>query len=143
MKKLTPKAIERCRQQFLEEMDLIKKCGYCRYFLIVQDLLEWCAKNNILIGPGRGCFLPNNKVVLSNGKSKKIKDIDINDEIISHKKTKEKVTNKFKYEIEEEIIELDIEGTIISCTGDHKILTTGGWKRANKIIVGDKIVKVY
>lgn len=37
-----------------EEFNLIKSKKFTRYFLIVWELVNWCKKNNILIGPGRG-----------------------------------------------------------------------------------------
>lgn len=37
-----------------EEFDLIVKKNFTRYFLIVWELCNWCRKEEILIGPGRG-----------------------------------------------------------------------------------------
>lgn len=37
-----------------EEFDLIEDKGFCRYFLIVYDVLNWCRENDIPVGPGRG-----------------------------------------------------------------------------------------
>ena len=37
-----------------EEYDLIVSKNFTRYFLIVWELINWCRKNNILVGPGRG-----------------------------------------------------------------------------------------
>ena len=36
------------------EKSIIKKLGYCDYFLINWDFINWSRKNNIPIGPGRG-----------------------------------------------------------------------------------------
>jgi len=36
------------------EFDLIKKKNFSKYFLIFYDIIQWCYKNNIAIGPGRG-----------------------------------------------------------------------------------------
>ncbi|MDR2413052.1 MAG: DNA polymerase III subunit alpha [Rickettsiales bacterium] len=36
------------------ELDTIIKMGFPGYFLIVADYIEWCRKNDILVGPGRG-----------------------------------------------------------------------------------------
>ena len=41
-------------ERFLEEFDMIKKKKFVRYFLVVWELIEWCKKNNIMTGPGRG-----------------------------------------------------------------------------------------
>lgn len=36
------------------ELDVISTMGYSDYFLIVQDFVNWCKHNDILVGPGRG-----------------------------------------------------------------------------------------
>ena len=33
---------------------LIKKKKFVKYFLLVYELVRWCKKQNIMIGPGRG-----------------------------------------------------------------------------------------
>ncbi len=37
-----------------EEYNLITKQKFTRYFLLVWELVNWCRKNDILVGPGRG-----------------------------------------------------------------------------------------
>ena len=36
------------------ELDIINKMGFCNYFLVVWDYVNFARNNNILIGPGRG-----------------------------------------------------------------------------------------
>ena len=36
------------------EFDVIHKKKFEKYFLIVWDLVKWCRKNDVMIGPGRG-----------------------------------------------------------------------------------------
>ncbi len=36
------------------ELDTIQKLGFCGYFLIVNDLLEYARANDVAVGPGRG-----------------------------------------------------------------------------------------
>ncbi len=36
------------------ELQLIESKGYCSYFLIVADYIQWAVENNIAVGPGRG-----------------------------------------------------------------------------------------
>lgn len=36
------------------ELDTIKSLGFANYFLMVYELTDWCQKQDILIGPGRG-----------------------------------------------------------------------------------------
>jgi len=40
--------------RLVEELGLIIDLGFSRYFLIVYELMDWCKKNNILTGIGRG-----------------------------------------------------------------------------------------
>lgn len=42
------------RDRLEYEKTIIKKLGYCDYFLINWDFINWSRKNNIPIGPGRG-----------------------------------------------------------------------------------------
>ena len=37
-----------------EELGVISKLGFVRYFLIIHDLIQWCKENDIMVGPGRG-----------------------------------------------------------------------------------------
>lgn len=36
------------------ELDIINKMGFCNYFLVVADYVNYAKKNNILVGAGRG-----------------------------------------------------------------------------------------
>lgn len=54
MKKLDKRQVKVYQERFLEELKLISKKGYTRYFLIVADLIKWAKENDIMIGPGRG-----------------------------------------------------------------------------------------
>jgi DNA polymerase-3 subunit alpha len=36
------------------ELEVIKNKNFAKYFLIVEDLLNWCSKEDIMVGPGRG-----------------------------------------------------------------------------------------
>lgn len=36
------------------ELDVIHELGFCGYFLIVQDFLQYARNNDIMVGPGRG-----------------------------------------------------------------------------------------
>jgi len=47
-------ANEEYRQRFEREFDLIKKKNFSRYFLIVEDVIQWSHKQGIEVGPGRG-----------------------------------------------------------------------------------------
>jgi DNA polymerase-3 subunit alpha len=41
-------------KQMVYELEIICNAGFAGYFLILWDWFEWCRKNDILCGPGRG-----------------------------------------------------------------------------------------
>ena len=45
---------ENYRDRLNEEFLTIKKLGYCDYFLIVQDYVNYAREHDIIVGPGRG-----------------------------------------------------------------------------------------
>ena len=45
-----PEVVERLKY----ELSVIKQLGFCSYFLIVQDFVNWAKQNRIVVGPGRG-----------------------------------------------------------------------------------------
>jgi DNA polymerase-3 subunit alpha len=50
--------VEDQRTVYLErlqyELGVLKKMGFCGYFLLVQDIVQWSKSNGIAVGPGRG-----------------------------------------------------------------------------------------
>lgn len=48
------KTIKIWRDRIDVELDLIHRGNYFDYFLILWDIVNWCNKNNILVGVGRG-----------------------------------------------------------------------------------------
>jgi len=49
-----PELDKKYRERFETEISVIKKMGFIDYFLIVQDFVGWCKKNDIMTGAGRG-----------------------------------------------------------------------------------------
>lgn len=45
---------ETYRERLEEEMDLITRKGFAPYFLLIIDILTFCDKEGIMVGPGRG-----------------------------------------------------------------------------------------
>ncbi|MBQ9011410.1 MAG: DNA polymerase III subunit alpha, partial [Bacilli bacterium] len=41
-------------ERLKKELNIINKMGFCDYFLIVADYIDYARNNNILVGPGRG-----------------------------------------------------------------------------------------
>ena len=42
------------KKRIEEELYVIEKKDFCDYFLILVDYINWCRKNNVIVGPGRG-----------------------------------------------------------------------------------------
>lgn len=134
------------------ECDTIIDFGFMDYMIVLQDILNWAKATfgEYSIGCGRGCFLPNTKIILDDGSKfieKEIKDIEIGDKIAFLKKTTT-VKNKFEYDIDEEIIELTFKDAnnkktkTIRCTKDHLFLTKRGWIEAINLDKIDDVVCV-
>lgn len=54
MKRLDNKVPIKYADRLMMELSVIKKMGFCDYFLVVWDYVKYAKKNNILVGPGRG-----------------------------------------------------------------------------------------
>jgi DNA polymerase-3 subunit alpha len=125
-----------------EELHTIKDRGFSKYFLTMKKIVDK-SKEKQLCGAGRGCFLPNSRVKMHDNTLIAIKDIKIGDFVISHDGTKQRVIDTLTYEVNEEMLEIEMEdGRKIYCTKDHKILTTVGWKEAKDLTENDDIVEV-
>jgi len=92
----------------------------------------------------RGCFLPGSTVILSDGSSKNIEEINVGDSVISHDGTYNLVSNCLTYSVDEELVELEFEdGRTIRCTKDHEIFTNNrGWIAASEITEEDDVASV-
>lgn len=40
--------------RLVEELEIIKEKKFAPYFLVVQNMINWAKKEDILVGPGRG-----------------------------------------------------------------------------------------
>lgn len=127
------------------EVDVIKYGDTVDYFLITRDIINWCHQNGIMTGVSRGCFLPDSKVLLSNGKEKLISAVEVGDSVANFFNKSAFVKNIFEYAVNEEVIELYFENCVIRCTKDHKFLTRNrGWVEAQFLIEGeDDVIELY
>lgn len=132
--------VERC----ISELKTIKQMGFSDYLLVVQDFVLGAKSINAWQGPGRGCFLPGMQVKLDTGVLKNIEDIMIGDRVVSHDGSVNMVYNTLTYDIQEEIVELQLDnGVTIQCTQDHEIYTSNrGWVAAINLNENDNIVEV-
>ena len=104
------------------ELNVIDNMGFNDYFLIYYDIMNFCNQSKIPYGPGRGCFEKNSMVKLFNGDTKLIQNVLFGDIVIGHDEKPHKVINKFEYDCNEKIVNLNVEGNKnLNCTKDHKI----------------------
>ncbi len=125
------------------ELSIIKSKKFSNYFVTMKAILD-IARNDMLIGPGRGCFLPHSRVKMSDGLYAPISTISIGDMVIDAFGQNQKVIDTLTYDVNEELVRLEFEdGKIIECTKDHEILTSNrGWVHAQDINDNDEIVEV-
>lgn len=126
--------------KYLQENSPIK---FAKYFLTYKKIIE-VTSEELFVGNGRGCFLPNTRVKMSDGLHSPIQLIQIGDEVIDAYGNKQKVIDTLEYDCDEEIIELEFENNKkISCTKDHKFLTANrGWVSADDLTENDEIIEV-
>jgi len=83
------------------------------------------------------CLDPDTPVVMADNTQKAIKDVKIGDYVITVdpntcKQSVTKVINQYVRETEKQIISIETEsGRKITCTYDHPVLTSTGWKTAD------------
>jgi len=134
------------RERIKFEMGHIINCGFVRYFLILWDIINYSKQSGIRVGIGRGCFLPENLVDCKD-KSKTIEDVRIGDKVLAYDGKYHEVVNTMSYDIEEEIVEIEMEdGRKISCTSDHKIHVNRNkelvWVRASELTEEDEVYDI-
>jgi hypothetical protein len=156
---LRTKAVEGFKQRRLKgktysdrlhfELDMICELGFADYFLAMDRIItdtkaEW---GEWAVGYGRGCFHPASRVLMGNGLSKFIGDVEIGDVVVSHDGSLQSVLDTFEYSVDEDLIQIDLEdGRSFQCTADHLIFVHDGddivQKPARDLEDGDDIVEV-
>lgn len=95
------------------------------------------------------CFDGNTKILMADGTTKFIKNCKKGDKIISYNEKE----NKFEIDVveklhenlllssSEEMYELELENNeIVRVTGNHRVLTTDGWKMVKELTIDDEII---
>lgn len=89
------------------------------------------------------CFVPSTKITMADGKTKRIDQIKVGDEVMSWDKDKmvpKKVTKTFT-SVADKIVKVTSSGEPVWCTPDHPFLTSNrGWVNAEDLVPGDKLV---
>ena len=136
------------------EIKTIIDMDFVDYFLIYEDIMRFCRENDIPVGPGRGCHLPDSIVNLADGQKKKIVDVKIGDTVIGHDEKIHNVMKTFEYDCKEEITKLTTENDKkLELTKDHKIyaikkedwdkgIREPKWYEADELDGGDYIAEL-
>jgi hypothetical protein len=108
------------------ECDRFIDKGFASYFLITQDIIGFGKKKGWPFGP-RGCSVPDSIVVMGDGASRRIIDVEVGDFVLDGFGDKQIVENKFVYDVSEDLIEVELEdGVVLSITADHKLYVVRG-----------------
>ncbi|AEO93588.1 gp329 [Bacillus phage G] len=143
------------RERLEYELDVIISMGFPDYFLLLQDVVNWCFKNDVPVGPGRGCFVPGQTVNTKNGK-KNIEDVKVGDLVLTHRGNLKEVKSIQKYTSDEEISVIkwkkhgESEVKEVKSTSDHeyfivpkhygKDFKNTKWAMANELEKGDLLL---
>lgn len=120
--KMSQEDQETRRKRLDYELGIIHQMGFDGYFLIVWDFIKWAKTHDVYVGDGRGCFIGDSDVLLANGQTKKIKDVDIGDCVVTHNGNAKRVANRFEYNCSEEMYSIKHSYfEPIKCTYNHKI----------------------
>jgi PBSX family phage terminase large subunit len=79
------------------------------------------------------CFVAGTKVITERG-SENIEDVKKGDKVLTRHGYKEVLET---FELEKDVIGVDVLGKKIRCTPDHKFLTLNGWKKSEDLIQSD------
>jgi DNA polymerase III alpha subunit/intein/homing endonuclease len=111
------------------EIQVIMNMGFPGYFLIVWDFIKYARTSSIPVGPGRGCLEGNVPIVMEDGTTKPISQVQIGDKVRSHTGRALKVTNLHRYPVNETLTRLKCfygESSGVTLTKDHKVLAERG-----------------
>lgn len=141
---MTPEKEQEYRDRLAYELQVIEEKDALDYFLVYWEIIRDYKQKGYDIGPGRGCFYPGSRVMMSDGMYAPIETIGIGDEVFDAYGDIRKVIDTLEYDVEEDIIELEFDdGRKIRCTLDHEILTVNrGWIQAKDLTEEDEISEI-
>ena len=100
----------------------VNKAQWSAYYLNLQRIIDECWAAGTIVMPARGCFIPEMKVSMEDGRTKRIADVKIGEKVFTHTGEIHTVKNKFAYDVKEKLYRIKISGTEdIVCTNNHKI----------------------
>jgi len=105
-----------------KELVILEDKDFSSYMLIVADYTNW-AKEHMPVGPARGCLVGKTHVIMKN-EVKRLDHIEVGDELFSHSGKIRKVTDTMKYEVDENLLEIETyygDSDPLVLTKDHKV----------------------
>lgn len=124
LKKATDDWDEKYVKRIKYELSVIRRTEMADYFAIVADYIKWAKQHGVVVGAGRGCFIPQvNKVKMADGSEKPIEQVNKGEKIANKFWGESKVEEHFVYDVDEDMIELTFENKVIICTLDHRFFT--------------------
>jgi len=118
-----PVITDQVKDRLNYELSVIEQMGYVDYFLVVWDFIRFANENKIMTGPGRGCFLPDTKILMADGKAKNIQDVSIGEQVITHTGRIQDVVNTLAYDCNEEVTCIEACNEKTYLTNDHKVFS--------------------
>ncbi len=124
LKEKFPQAPPAIKERLEHELKLIKARGFVSYFLIVWDFIHYAKSSHIPVGPGRGCLLPDTKILMNDGGQVDIQNLKVGNYVISHTGRANKVKDLFVYDLDEDIVAIKakLPALELKLTADHKVL---------------------
>lgn len=117
-------------QQAIIEVNRFIDKGFASYFMITSDLVRYGKSQSWPFGP-RGCSIPTSLVNMADGSKKPIIDVTVDDLVLDGFGDVRIVEDKFVYDVDEELIEIEIGDRTIVVTSEHKLYVV----RDGKIII--------
>ena len=105
------------------ELSVISDMGFSDYFLITWDIMDFCERNGITTGAGRGCLTADTLVWTEQG-YKPLPDISKGDIVRTHTGKHVPVTQTFVYDVHETLLNIRswFDGRGNTMTKDHEVL---------------------
>ena len=124
--KETYDAIQTCLESVKASSEA-NKAHWSAYLLQTRDLVNACWEVGSLVGPSRGCFVPDSMVLMGDGTQKPIQDVKIGDVVVTHLGNIRKVKNVFCYDVNETMSVIKGKGNnSITCTNNHEFWIKNG-----------------
>lgn len=130
--------------------DLRQFFSNTQYILLYQEqalqLFRYAGFPESEVDNARRCVDENTLVTMSNGDIKKIKDINVGDNVMCYDEVNNKMTYKPVVNVfdngEKECFRISTkQDEEIIATADHKVLTQDGWKEVKDLTLNDYIMK--